>query len=100
MKFKRLANNVSPYTHGIVNDIVFDQSTKRDYARPEMVLAKQLLADLPITPTSERIYDLTEQIQIGLLGDICEVADAHEHWQECIDRVNEYLLSINVRLKI
>lgn len=95
MSFKRLGNGVSPYTHGVVNDIVENQSTKSDYARPEMVLAKQLLADIPIVPTSERIYDLTEQIQLGLLNEICQPADAKEHWQECLNCTIEYLRAVN-----
>lgn len=99
MSFKRLSNHVSPYTHLVVNETVVNSNTNKTYANPYFLLAKQLLADLPITPTSERIYDLTQQLHIGLLDGVCNINDTKnvdKNWALCLNTVEEYLRSIGI----
>jgi RAB protein geranylgeranyltransferase component A len=96
MAFKRLSNHVSPYTHNVVTSIVDKSSTRLINSNESYLLAKQILADLPIVPTGERVYELTQQIQMGLLDEVCPISEVKQHWQECLDTVERYLKSIGV----
>lgn len=96
MKFKRLGNHASPYAHKVVNTLVEHYNARVINADPSFVLAKQFLADLPVTPTNERVYELTQQIQNGLLDSVCDIKDAYNHWEDCLNVVDNYLRSIKV----
>jgi len=106
-RLKKIANHVSPQVHNAVteqitrdNPIVpkstFDDATKRLYSNYNFMIAKKLLADLPIVPTNERAYELTEQIQIGLYQDISPVEEAEQHWDAWLERTVVYLHSIGI----
>lgn len=94
--FKRLSNHVSPYTHDVVTHVVSAQDTKLIHSNDAFLIAKQILADLPLVPTGERVYELTQQIQMGLLNDVCPLNEVYNHWQECLDVVESYLKGIKV----
>ena len=99
MAFKRLSNHVSPYTHDVVTTLVDAPDgnlSRKMNAKESFLIAKQILADLPIVPTGERIYELTQQIQMGLLDEVCPFDQVREHWKECVDCVERYLRNINV----
>lgn len=85
----------SPYIHHIINDIVINDSTKKHLSDESFLLAKMLLADIPMIPTSERIYDLRDQINNGLFNDIVGgEANRHtckQYWKECLFKTREYL---------
>ena len=94
----RRANQVSMYTSRVINDLVVNGGDRRNRATLEFVTAKKLLADLPIIPTGERVYELTQQLRMGLLDDICDgdLANAEKHWPECVEAVRQYLLGIGI----
>jgi len=100
MRKRRLANNVGMFAHRVVNDIVDQQNTRQAAANEAFVLAKKLLADLPIIPTGERVWELTQQLQFGLLSDVIgdevSVDAAKKNWQACVDAVRQYLFDIGV----
>ena len=84
------------------HDLVQNSCDRKIRAELEFVTAKQLLADLPIIPTGERVYELTQQLRMGLLDDICDgdLANAKQHWPECVDAVRQYLLGIGILVDI
>ena len=86
----------SPYVSRVIEGIVSEGDTVRTLANPAFVLAKQLLAALPIIPTGERVYDLTQQLQVGLLDDVCPLSEVGDHWDECVEAVRKYLVDIGV----
>lgn len=97
-RLTRRANNVGVFVHRVVNDLVVNGGDRRTRASLEFVTAKKLLADLPIIPTGERVYELAQQLRMGLLDDVCggDLAKADEHWPECVEAVRQYLLDIGI----
>ncbi len=100
---KRTANEVGMFAHRVVNDIVEEQNTRKNAANNAYVLAKKLLAALPIVPTGERVWELTQTLQMGLLDDITggnldNVND--DNWQACVAAVRQYLFDIGVFLDL
>jgi len=94
---KRLSNRVNPFTHNVVTALVKDQkSTEKMNSSLAFLTAKKLLADLPLVPTGERVYELTQQLQLGLLDTVCPLEEADKHWQECLDATKNYLQAIKV----
>ncbi len=94
--FKRLSNHVSPFTHNVVTSIVKDSATRQLASDEAHLVAKQLLADLPLVPTGGLVLNLTQQIQFGLLDEVCPIENVHEHWQECLDLTTKYLKGIGI----
>lgn len=94
--FKRLSNHVSPFTHNVVTSLVKQSATRQISSNSAHLVAKQLLADLPLVPTGGLVFNLTQQIQLGLLDEICPIEDAHSHWQECLDLTTKYLKGIGI----
>ena len=93
---KRLCNHVSPFTHNVVTDIVRSSSSNQIASEYAHVLAKQILADLPLIPTGHLVYNLTQQIQFGLLDSVCPIEEAKNHWQDCLDVVEKYLKGMGI----
>jgi hypothetical protein len=93
---KRLCNHVSPFTHNVVTDIVKKSSSNEIASSYAHVLAKQILADLPLIPTGHLVYNLTQQIQFGLLDSVCPLEDVKNHWQECLDVAGQYLKDMGI----
>lgn len=97
----KTANSVSPFIHRVVNDkIVFNPTPSVDNA---MLIAKQALADLPIVPTGERVYELAQEIRHGLLDNIGGPDHAHdskETWESCIDIVERHLIEIGALVSL
>jgi hypothetical protein len=97
-RLTKKANHVSPQMHNAVTDhIQGDHNvTKRLFSNYNFMIAKRLLADLPIVPTNERAYELTQQIQMGLFDDISSVEEAEQNWDAWLTRTIEYLKSIGI----
>ena len=93
---KRIGNHVGRNAHEAVNEIVINSSTNDMLADSQYLLCKQILADLPVTPTNDCIHSLLAAIQEGLLGDDISVYKRDkESWKDCLDRAMSYLISIN-----
>lgn len=93
------ANNVSPYIHNVVTEYMTNKncdSSKKMLSNLNFITARKLLADLPIIPTNERVYDLTQQIEFGLFNDISDVSVCDDHWEEWLKRTTDYLYAIGV----
>ena len=91
----------SPYVHHKINDLLIkDTNMSKNMSSEEFLVAKQLLADLPIVPTSERIYDLTDQLKLGLLDDVTDGTfnrkACYDSWETCLDLTREYLRGIGI----
>lgn len=92
------ANNVSPSIHKEVEKHVpggDNNRSKERQSRYEFLLAKRLLAALPIVPTNDRVYDLIQDILIGLYDDIStpEEAESKENWDAWVQRTVDILRS-------
>jgi hypothetical protein len=100
-RLKKIANNVSPAIHKEVEKQMTNpnaDSSKVLLSKEEFVIAKRLLADLPIVPTNERLYELVQEIQLGQFDDISSIAEAEDHWSEWKQRTLDILRSKNIVL--
>ena len=98
-KFKRLlANNVSPRIHREVEEIISSDEirTKVLLSKMEFLIAKRLLAELPIVPTNERLYELAQDIHLGFFEDISSIDEADKHWEAWVERTNDLLQSKHI----
>ena len=103
VKRRKTASSIgSPYIHKKINELITtDTNHNKNMSSQEFLVAKQLLADLPIVPTSERIYDLTDQLKLGLLDFLMEdgvfdVKTCHDNWKTCLEATKEYLRGIGI----
>lgn len=88
------SNHVSPKMHDEVQTQVSDPNgdrTKILMSKDEFVIAKRLLSELPVTPTSERTYELAQDIFMGLYEDISSIEDADNNWEQWKYRTMEIL---------
>lgn len=93
-RLKRVANNVSPWMHEQVEKQMTNakgDTTKKNQSKYEFVIAKRLLMELPIVPTNERVYQLVQDIYIGLFDDISPIEEAERHWDMWKKRTMEIL---------
>jgi len=98
--FKRLCNHVSPFTHNVVTDLVKYSASNQIASSEAHSLAKQILADLPLIPTGHLTYNLTQQIQFGLLDEVCPIEDAKSHWKQCLAVVSKYLKDMGIWVEL
>jgi hypothetical protein len=90
-RLKRNANYVSPFIHKQVEQQMANPEGNTSQvlnAQMDFVIAKRLLADLPIVPTNERTYELCQEIQMGVFSDC---GDPDENWEEWKQRAREIL---------
>lgn len=95
-KKKLTANHVSPSIHNEVTKQMTNpegNSSKILLSQEEFVIAKRLLADLPVVPTNERLYELVQDIHMGIFDDISSVEEADENWEAWKQRTSELLKS-------
>ena len=91
---KKIANHVSPQMHKEVDKYIEDPTqthTQVVRANNAMLLARRLLQDLPMVPTNERIFELAQEIEIGLFDDLGTLEEAEKNWQAWKDRTVEIL---------
>lgn len=92
--FGKQANHVSPQMHKEVDKYISDPTQTHSQvikASETYLLARRLLQDLPIVPTSERIFELAQEIEIGLFDDLGPVEKAEANWDAWKERTKEIL---------
>ena len=87
-----------PYTHDVIETSMQNDKDQLRKLRgnESFLIAKKILADLPIVPTGNVTYLLTQQIQDGLFDSVSPIENVKNHWQECLDIAQSYLKGINV----
>lgn len=100
-RLRRIANNVSPNMHREVERHITDEDGNRwrvQQSQDAFLVAKHLLAALPIVPTNERVYELAQDIVIGSFDDICPVEEAEleGNWEKWKVRTIDLLKSRNI----
>lgn len=94
-RLKKIANHVSPKMHEEVNQHITAEPsgirTKEQQMSDTLLLAKQLIADLPLVPTNDLTYELAQEIEIGQFDDISSIELAHDKWDEWMQRTVEIL---------
>jgi len=91
---KKEANHVSPQMHKEVDKFITDPTQTHSQvirASDAHLLARRLLQDLPLVPTSERIFELAQEIEIGLFDDLGPIENAFDNWDAWKQRVTELL---------
>lgn len=93
MEIKK-ANHVSPQMHKEVDQFITDPTQTHSQvikASDAHLLARRLLQDLPLVPTNERIFELAQEIEIGLFDDLGPIEEAFNNWEAWKQRVSEIL---------
>lgn len=88
-KLKKVANHTSDLNNEIVEKEV--STGKGEYFSTAFELAKALIAELPIVPVNDRIYELVQDIERGDYDDIAPIEEAKEHWEAFVERTREIL---------
>lgn len=65
--------------------------SKYEQANMTFVVAKRLIADLPLTPTNDLIYSIVDDIQVGLYDDLGTVNTCDNNWDQWLKRTIEIL---------
>lgn len=88
----KVANHVSKQIHEEVNGIIKDRNaTLKTQSNSAFLIAKQLIDELPLVPTNDRVYDLTQDIMLGSFSDISDVSEAKKYWNKWVERTKEIL---------
>lgn len=100
-RLKKVANNVSPNMHKEVEKHITDKDGNRwkvQQSQMAFLMAKRLIAALPIVPTNERVYELAQDITIGKFNDIStlEECEKPENWNLWVQRTKDLLISNNI----
>ena len=95
-KLKRKANYVGPFMHEIVEQHVIDGNnylSMREQADLHFVIAKRLIADLPLVSTNDLIYTIVSDMYNGLYDDLGPIEDANKNWPEWVERCKELCIA-------
>lgn len=104
---KKKANHVSPRMHKEVELHAINGDNNRSkvqQANRQFLIAKRLLADLPLVPTNNLVYSIVDDMQVGLYDDLGDIASCDKNWDEWLNRTAElmraegYLLSVDARI--
>lgn len=99
-KMKRLGNNTSKRMHREVELRVVNGDNNRskiEQANMTFVIAKRIIADLPLVPTNDLIYSIVDDIQVGLYDDLGSIENADKNWSKWLERT-KYILQAQGRL--
>lgn len=94
-KLKHLANNTSRRMHKEVELHVINGDNNRsklEQANMNFIIARQLIADLPLVPSNDLLYTVVDNMQNGLYNDLLPYEN---HWQECLKRTQDILIKQN-----
>ncbi len=86
--------NIGKFVSDGNNNLSREVHSKIDY-----MIARRLLAEIAIVPTNERLYDLIQDISIGLFDDISPLENAEENWDEWVERTKEILYAKGIYFK-
>lgn len=97
-RLRKVANNVSPNMHREVEKHITDKDGNRyriQQANMAFLLAKRLLAALPMVPTNERVYELAQDITVGKFDDICPIEESEDpnNWDKWVERTKQLLIA-------
>ncbi len=97
-RLKRVANGVSKNMHREVERHITDKDGNRwrvQQSQMAFLIAKRLIAALPLVPTNERVYELSQDIVIGKFDDICSIEECEkeQYWDLWVQRTKELLKS-------
>ena len=99
------ANHVSPFMHEKVNTHITSEpsgiQTKVEQSSMSFVIAKELMAALPLVPANEVLYNLVQDIEMGHYDDISSIEDAmkDENWENWKERTKELLIAKGLLVK-
>ena len=65
--------------------------SKYEQASMIFVVAKRLIADLPLVPTNDLVYSIVDDIQVGLYDDLGNVDNCESNWDQWLQRTVEIL---------
>lgn len=104
---KRLANH-----GGELNNLITEEEVVKDpksnlnregFFATAFELSKALLAEIPVVPTNDRVYELVQDIERGDFDDIAPFEEAKSNWEAYVERTTEILrarrILISSRLK-
>ena len=94
------ANSTSPRMHKEVELSTINGDNNRskiNQANLAFVIAKRLVADLPLVPTNDLIYSIVDDIQVGLYDDLGSLASCDKNWDKWLERT-VYILRSQGRL--
>ena len=102
---KKVANHVSPFMHEeVMQHIISEPSgirSKVQQSSMAFVIAKDLMAALPLVPANEVLYNLVQDIEAGHYDDISTLEDAEkeENWEAWKERTKEILIAKGLLVK-
>ena len=94
------ANDTSPRMHREVELHTIDGNNNRSriqQANLAFVIAKRLIADLPLVPTNDLIYSIVDDIQVGMYDDLGSLETCDQNWKDWLERT-KYILASQGRL--
>lgn len=65
--------------------------SKLEQANMAFVIAKRLIADLPLTPSNDLLYLLVDDIQAGVYDDLGTIDTADRNWGQWLRRTMDNL---------
>lgn len=94
---KKASNDGSSFSRRLHKEIELrtingdNNRSKYEQANMTFVIAKRLIADLPLTPTNDLVYSIVDDIQVGLYDDLGTVNTCDNNWQDWLNRTIEIL---------
>lgn len=88
-RLEKKANFTSPRMHREVELHTINGDNNRskiEQANMTFVIAKRLIADLPLVPTNDLLYSIVDDIQVGLYDDLGTVETCDKNWDEWLER--------------
>jgi hypothetical protein len=92
---KRMANHVSPYMHGIVEDLVARPDRRKEEDRdPAFLLAKKIFAERGAhVHESNAVYQFADAIRSGCYDYVNTIPDSFLQKEEWVKILNSFLAS-------
>jgi len=96
----RKANATSRRMHEEVNLHVIggdNNRSKIQQANLAFVIAKRIIASLPVAPANDFIYSIVDDIQLGLYDDLGPLDQCDNNWDDWVNRT-VYIMKSNGKL--
>ena len=88
------ANNTSRRMHREVELMTINGNNNRSLiqqADMHFIIAKRIIADLPLTPTNDLTYKLVDDMMEGKYADLGPIDKAENNWSCWLDRTKDIL---------